>query len=359
MTFCFVFAVNGQNDYRDGYILTHGHDTIFCKINFRGDIANSQKCVYLSNDGKESVFYPKDIYGYRFLNGKYYVSKYFKEKETTSSLFAEYLVQGQKDLYYFKDIKGQHFLIDYQGDSIIELPYNVTYSDEEGKNYINESKVHIGLLKAYFSDCPKLFSEIDRIGKPDFDNLTKLTKDYYHQTCGDSGCIIYYKPKTGFKLIVEPMIGAIKYEKTANYLIQYGVELYVWLPRANENLYLKTGFIYLPDTLKNNFSFRIPIQLEYLIPNPKVKFKIDFGFNYYYANADAVNYVNYHIISYDKDNWYYQNKALTVFLSCGALIRLSNNLYLDLNVGSDIINMSFKTSFMKSYSLNSGIYIKF
>lgn len=48
-----------------------------------------------------------------------------------------------------------------------------------------------------------------------------------------------------------------------------------------------------------------------------------------------------------------------MLISSGALVKLTKFLYLDLNIESDILNLSYKSSLIKSYSFSGGLYIKF
>lgn len=342
LAFFIASAVQGQTDYRGGKVFTLNHDTLVGKIDFKGDMNNSLRCDFLSGTNESKTYYPNDILGYRFTNGKYYVTRFLKTEDGGRLIFVEYLIAGHKNLFYFRDMAGNHFLIDNGKDTVIEMPYKETTIDVDGRLFLQESKTHIGLLKAYFSDCPKLFNEIDNFGKPDFNNLISITKEYHHLTCGDSGCIVYYQSKPRFSISLEPRVGLIHFKSTSGYVNQLGGLVYFWLPRANENVYAKTGFYYLSDFYTTATAVKIPVQLEYLYPYRTIKPKFDFGVNAYFLNEQNVVHQN----------------LLMLAMAAGVLVRITGAIYLDVDLESDLFQFSTNSKFFYSHSVNAGLYIK-
>jgi hypothetical protein len=342
---CFLYA---QTDFRNGYIIKLNRDSIVGKIDFRGDMKNSISCSFTGQSRNIIEYKPGEIAGYKFINGKYYISKYVSRKENTDLLFVEYLVKGQKNLYYFSDNAGFHFLVDLKGDTLSEIPYHEEYINKDGRNYLYESKSHIGSLKTYFSDCSSIFDEIDHIKKPGFDNLISLTKKYHHLTCGDTGCIVYYKPEPLVKIAIEPWFGKINFAPLGlaetKYLTQIGGMLYLWLPRSNERLFFKTGVSVTKYTGTPSFLLlKVPLQFEYLFPSKGIIPKIDLGVNYY-----SVNYTDYG-----------NGKMLTFATSLGVLFKLAKFMYIDLSINSDLFEFTFDTDFFLSNAIETGIYFKF
>ncbi len=337
---CSFATLNAQNDYRKGYILTLNQDTVFGEIRFRGDMANSLKCTFKDNTGFIRDYKPDEIKSYRYLNGKYYISKIVKNDNATVNLFAEYLVQGKKNLYYYRNNSGTHFLIDFINDTLTEIPYHEDIVKIEDVNYLKTSTLHIGYLKTYFNDCPAVFDEIDKISKPYFENLVKLTKNYHHFVCKDSGCIVYYKPERPLRFGIEPVFGISDLRRmNSGIATEKGVYIYLWLPRSNENLYFKTGIFNLKDTIlfnNSNFSIdRIPFDLEYLFPYKIIKPKVDFGINAYYFQT-----------------------LMSISTSIGFLIKAKDHIFFDLSFSSDLMNLSLQPHFFISHSFEFGLLFK-
>ncbi len=337
---CSYFVVSAQDDYRNGYIIMPNDSLVFGQVNFRDDMRNSKECTFKSKSNDNKTYSPNDIKGYRFTNGKYYVSKYVKAKGNVNHLFVEYLVEGDKSLYYYRDMGGNHFLIDYKNDTLIEIPYREEIVNIGGINYLKEPQDHKKILKAYFRDCPAMFSKIDQLNRPYFDNLVNITKEYYHLTCGDSGCTVYYKPKPLFKIAVEPQYGVSHFSKylfgNSSYQTNFGVNVYLWLPRSNENLYIKTGLT----SYSQDFTLiKIPIQLEYVFPYRTFKPKVDFGFNYYRIRPEGM--------------------GLNTALAVGVLIKASDYMYFDFSAEADLFNMSYGSKLLLLQAATVGLYLKF
>ena len=56
-----------QKDFREGYIVTKENDTIQGLIDYRGDIRNSEKCVFKQNAESSDIEYlPADINAYLY-----------------------------------------------------------------------------------------------------------------------------------------------------------------------------------------------------------------------------------------------------------------------------------------------------
>ena len=78
-----------QSNFNKGYIITTELDTIYGEIDNSDYYSNSQYCDF--KDLKNTVirFFPDKIFGYRFIDGKYYVSK----EINGNKLFLEYLIK--------------------------------------------------------------------------------------------------------------------------------------------------------------------------------------------------------------------------------------------------------------------------
>ncbi|MFN8206026.1 MAG: hypothetical protein U0T82_01265 [Bacteroidales bacterium] len=332
--------LNAQ-DLREGYIFSKD-DTIKGILKFQGDIRNSKECIHISDMDKEKILLPFEIDGYMFKNGKYYISKYLVKSDSTINIFAEYLVKGQKDLFYYRDYAGFHYLINANDSSLIEIPYEQKIVNIDGKSYLRESKQHIILLKSYFSDCPSLFSEIENLKKPDTRSLISITKTYHDLVCGENSCVVYKKQRVPMKIAVEPRLELTKFKGESGYFRQYGGLFFIWLPVSNENLYLKSGVLY--STHNDNISmYKIPLQFEYMFPKKIVKPKFDLGVNVY-----SLKYPGFT-----------ENMGLTLAASGGLQVALTEFMNIDLSLETDILSFTYETDFLISHSFGIGIFFLF
>ena len=125
-------------------------------------------------------------------------------------MFLEFLINGKVKIYYHRDQDGDHYYIDKEGIGLNEIPYKeeIKHSEErDNPNYLSKSIYHIGLLNIYMKDAPNFQSRVSSIGKPDRENLIKLTKDYQNIVCKNDACIIYEKKLPTIKLEVEIVSG--------------------------------------------------------------------------------------------------------------------------------------------------------
>jgi len=289
-------SIQAQSDFRPGFIIKQNGDTLIGKIDYRGDILMGKVCTFKTDDIGSVEYSPTDIIGFRFYDSKYYVSK----EVSGNYMFLEFLINGQVKIYYNRDQNGDHYYIEKEGIGINELPYNekIEYSGEFNKPnyYLSKSIYHIGILNIYMQDAPKFQSRIASIGKPDRENLIKLTKDYQNIVCKNNACTIYEKKLPTLKLELEIVGGFANYPNSVNSLNKHNFEtgmlVHLWMPLANEKLFFKSGILISsisPETEKQ-LVYKIPIQIEYVYPKGIVRPKLTYGLNLYAPFYQSVSF---------------------------------------------------------------------
>lgn len=349
----FCYSVNAQSNFKNGYVVTVKGDTIHGSLKWQNDDQSSSRCIFRYESGQTKIYKPDDIAGYRFENGKYYVSRFVEQKNKIHRVFAEYLVKGKKSLYYFRDAVGFHYLLSYKKDTLIEIPFRERNIYINGKGLYAGPPLQTGFLKLYFKDEPSLNRDIDNIQQLNFNNLISLTKKYNQLVCGNNCYTVYYtvpsiKPAFELQSGVEHLRGLTEH----SLLPLLGGLVYLRLPRANKRLAVKTGFLYsiYPGNPNNPneaefYIYTIPLQFEYsLISGHKVIPKFDFG----------VDYLMQHFPGYAGNN-----KVLTLAGGAGAFLKASKSVYFDVSLCSDILAIRYNTSFFFTYTLSGGVYFKF
>ena len=124
-------VVKAQTDFRPGYIIEHSGDTIYGKIDYRGDKLMSTVCKFQSTDNSNLEFFPGDIIGFRFIDSKFFISKEIENK----MVFVEYLINGVVSVFYMRDEYGDHYFIQKEGDELMELPYEIQEKYVDNKLY--------------------------------------------------------------------------------------------------------------------------------------------------------------------------------------------------------------------------------
>ena len=188
-------SINAQSNFRPGYVITNEKDTIFGSIDFRTYKMNAQFCKFRSSDiSEEKVYYPADIYGYRFTDdGKYYVSKDIEIGNRHEKVFLEYLIQGVISLYFYPDEESDYYF--FQNESGKMIP--VTKQDKKGA--WDEKKIMIGGERTtgrynlednrYKGIVHYIFKDSESVSKKAFKmsftqkEMIDLTKKYHADVC--------------------------------------------------------------------------------------------------------------------------------------------------------------------------------
>ena len=291
--FLFSSLSEAQTYFKPGYVIKSEGDTLFGEVDYRGDIHMSKICTF-RRSAKDSVrhFSPEDIIGYRFRDGKYFISKMVDGKK----VFLEFLINGRIDIYYLKDYMGEdHYFIEKDSLGFAEIPYKEDIKEKDGQEYLYSSTKHMGLLIYYMQDAKGLQTEILKLKKPKHDNLIALAEDYHNAVCNGDKCIIYEKKLPLFKVGLEFEGGQIYINNNLfgkfNFS-QVGIMAHVWMPLVNENLFFKTG-IQLTTSKRVVFEdlseiplVEIPFQIEYVYPHGIIRPKFAIGTNFPFLTLD-------------------------------------------------------------------------
>lgn len=262
-------TIHAQTDFRSGYIIKNSGDTLYGKIDYRGDILMSRKCRFKNLNDTIYEYSPNDITAYRFIDSKYYVSK----KINGRIVFLEYLFKGKVNIYYMRDGSGDHYFIDKEGEDLIEIPYKEGYKKVNDKEVYYETNNHIGILTYYMQDAPELLPRIKNFKKPDHYNLIELAEDYHNTVSKKEEFIIFEKKQPLIKVNFEFVGGVVNFENVRDlndkYYFQSGVLAHFWMPRTNEKIYFKIGLLYAQpeqDGEKKNY-LKLATHIGYLAPN--------------------------------------------------------------------------------------------
>ena len=139
--------LNAQSDFQKGFVIKNNNDTLYGLLDFRNFVRSSTLCSFKKYENETIInFTPNEILGYRLLDDKYYVSREVETKDGRKDLFLELIIKGQANIFYYRDIYGEHYLIDKAGYPLKEIIYNEDIFIDDHVNYIRESTKHIGLL---------------------------------------------------------------------------------------------------------------------------------------------------------------------------------------------------------------------
>lgn len=285
---CFPCIVHAQADFRPGYVIKNSGDTIYGTIDYRERLM-STFCRFKEKDQGVTDYLPGQIAAFRFIDSKYYVSR-----EVNGSLvFLEYLIKGQVSIYHLRDKEGDHYFLDKKGEPLREMPYEEGLRQVDGKSVHYESKKHIGLLTYYMSDAPVLHQRIASMNGLNQDNLISLAEDYHHAVCEGEECVVYEKKLRFLNIYPEVFAGfkRIRNGQDEPLYFERGVVGHIWMPRANEKLYLRTGVVWSQEDLGEGSDsyFVIPLQMEYIYPKGIVRPRLSYGYRFFTKAAYALS----------------------------------------------------------------------
>ena len=349
-----LLDANAQKEFRNGYIITSKGDTLHGKIDFRGDMRMSNICRFISSDSTIKDYSPNDIKAYRFNDSKYFIAK----EVNGSKVFLEFLIQGKVNMYYMRDMRGDHYFVDKEGMQMMELPY------ETGTKFVNdepvyyESKKHIGILSYYMQDAPGLQQKINSMKEPRHNNLIKLAEDYHYAICNDKKCIVYEKKKFKPVVFVEVLGGISNYNTNQNLRMErkYGTDflqdktyfqagalVHVNVAKHNNKLFLKTGLLYsnlkynsirYGETYNENV-YKLLLHQEYIYPKGFFRPRASYGINIFFPGNNSTS------------------------LSAGANLQVAKSTFISITGDLEFYPIALIfPKYIYSYSVNIGLVMK-
>lgn len=273
--------ITGQSNLKPGYIIDNNNDTIYGQVANNEYRINSAKCEFIpENEENIKTYYPGDIYSYRIIDGKYYVTKSIEGKK----YFVEYLVNGKMDLFFLCDESNSERYFITKDDALEELIYKEEYLKIDGKQYIKRSEYYKGTIGNATRDCPEIQQYMPKSAELNHKYLIDFTKKYHDYTCDDEICIIYEK-KTPKKIKLDVFGGygrvfeyndessdihvpSTMYEDEDPFgfnVPSAGFNVLFQYAQRSENMYIGIGYNYEGN---NKYLNRVPLSFNYINDNP-------------------------------------------------------------------------------------------
>lgn len=388
------FYVSAQTDFRNGYYITHENDTVYGLVDYRGEVRNSQTCVFKMNEFAEPVkFNPTEIQAYRFTDGKFYTSKKINTGDEEKAVFLEFLVNGITNLYFFRDINNYTYFIEDKNGKLLVLSNEKITSNMDGKGEVQRnSNKYIGILRATFADCKEIQPQINNVNLG-HKSLINITKDYHNYVCDTEECIVYEKKvqtaKVRFAPVVKTGVADFHFDKGifTNYDIDpdfyfgAGMIMSTVFPGINE----KISFEFAVDVNQYNFhgsyeeqnasiketydlyldlfSVQPTISAKYTFPTGKVKPTVTVG-----AYTDIFAGINEKIVTkkqhQDTVYTYESYETPIIPLVFGGFLQLGCNYELPERTFFTNLRLCYSTnqdqgikSIMQTVNLNVGMYL--
>ena len=140
-----------QNNWQPAYIIKYPNDTIYGFVDNRESKINAHHCFFRKELKEETQeFNPGEIFGYRFINGKFYVSKSVEGLNFEMPVFLEFIIQGRANVYHYEGEIGKFFI--EKDDELLELKNTKGIIKKGERDYHWENKEYVGTLKYLLQD---------------------------------------------------------------------------------------------------------------------------------------------------------------------------------------------------------------
>ncbi len=218
-----TLSVNAQSNFKQGYIITNDHDSIIGLIDFRTDTQNSHFCRFKQSEkSPEQIYYPGDIFSYRFIDeGKYYVSHTIVIDGVSQKVFLEYLINGMMNLYYYYDSENNlsYYFFENENKELVSITKKEDIIED---NRLKKDTKYIGVLSYVFKDYPTIKKDLNNTSFSR-SSMIHLVKEYHELTCSPGDVCVdfendYKKHYVNFDFSIYGGVQVQNYSfKTKNY----------------------------------------------------------------------------------------------------------------------------------------------
>lgn len=257
-----------QNNFKNGYIITLENDTIHGQIK-NGLNSKRFKSLLFHNGSIEKEFFPEQILGFGFENGKHFTT------QIIANQFVEALVAGKISLY------KSEFKFHITKDSLVfDLESEKEYVYIDGRRGVKDDNKWRGILASLISDCLQNPNEIvSKLFLSD-QSLTKLVLNY--NNCSQER-FFEYKPNLPWKKLE---IGATIGVSMSNIRIINKVYYFNYLAEAYSSIDPTMGIV---------FDFYSPKLSEKLSLQGEVHFQKSSYNSLVIENKQPIDYYETHI----------------------------------------------------------------
>jgi hypothetical protein len=359
-----------QKEFKEGYIITQSGDSLYGLIEVNNYAVNSKYCFFKeTEDSKKITYVPNDIMGYRFIDGKYYISSEIEFQGDTVKAFLEYIIKGEISFYFIRIQESDHYYIQKKDGVLTHLDASEVYYDYDRINMewvISEDKTiqkfhntdkYKGILKYYLHETPELSNKVDDMTLS-HKSLTKIAKDYHNAVCDDYECIVYEnKTKPWVSFGVTQWYSFVKIKNfdpiidepfKSTQLHSPGIIFMVQLPGADEQIQLRFEYskyklnseviINNRGTVLKASGSIIPITIQYTKPLKNISLYGSGGIAF--NSLTDIQFLLFSVIYDNKTNYTepeqrkYEYSKLNYGISLsGGLTYSINNILFDLGIG--------------------------
>lgn len=173
-------GLSAQIISRKAFIVTNDFDTVPGFVDLKGYRSNSEACFFReSRFGKQVIFSPDDISGYRIQNDRYFISMHVSTLDGNRVIFMDFLLDGILDLYYYRDNSGDNYCIEDTYGRLFTLSERKKETDGSKDNDIGKTEDNYrSILKILMNDMPGIDLRLQEASLSHWYLIT-LLRDYH------------------------------------------------------------------------------------------------------------------------------------------------------------------------------------
>ncbi|MDR3705386.1 MAG: hypothetical protein P4L28_05725 [Paludibacteraceae bacterium] len=283
-----------NEDWLPGFIIKNQGDTISGLIENKGSRSCSQYCNFKKTETDEPrQFLPSDIQGYRYKDGKFFVSKNISDSKSSKNsklsrlVFLEYLIHGKINMYHYLS-NDDHYYVEKNGDLLELKSTDITSENFGNVTILGERKDYIPLLSYLMQDANIDSTDIQET-ELDAKSLIKIAEEYHNKVCTNEKCIVYEKKIKPMHVAFSLQMGLTsnKFDITDYTVTDYSTSGLIGCRAEFQN-----AFVWV-----RNISFSVDANLQYF-SNYNLKGGNSYSEIYYGGPDIQYNNTNYHLSDY-------------------------------------------------------------
>lgn len=221
-------VVNGQENFKPGYVVSLKNDTTRGEIDYQGWDRSPKTINFRNDQGRLLTYSPRQLAAFE-VAGEKYLSKEVavetsprltdeltfdpKIKTITDSVFVRVLFAGSKCLYHYKHHNGNDQFYTANDQKLDLLIYKRYIKEVNNDDFATENKTFVGQLILYLNDCPSIQSEINKV-EYNVISMLDLFESYYNKCVEKPAQYVQkaerVKQKVGF--VVGATLTSVKFE---------------------------------------------------------------------------------------------------------------------------------------------------
>jgi len=270
----YLTSTFAQSNFRRGFIITNEGDTVSGWIDFGTDAQNMHICNFRETEmGTTRTFFPGQIFGYRFYEeGKFYVSREIVINDEPRTVFLEFLLQGNMNLFYYIDVsqhkQTEYYFFENQSGRMIALTKrpDEIISTAGGITRVNRDFRYRGVIRYLFNEHESIAQQADKV-EFNHQSMIDIARQYHNLTCpiGEESIVFEIKTDTNFiRTQFSIYSGAMIFADAQPIMI--GGRVNISNPHTNRNLSFQSDLGFARVDTQNIPNFQYQRDVLYFFP---------------------------------------------------------------------------------------------